>query len=161
MAIWQALHCSDSSLELNKPGEPISVTARELESFMLEHNAKFNSRDYGKFEHMELIELSVRYAIHKLKTYFLETLVQCFDARLLGRDKRVFVKLDAEDDKWYYFFLAYIPRALNNRDVNDAIVRMFFIGKWRAYKLLLWAEPEDINYYGNYPNKTFYYLVNR
>lgn len=32
-----------------KPGEPIPVTARQLESFMLEHNGKFNSRDYDKF----------------------------------------------------------------------------------------------------------------
>ena len=60
MAIWQTLHCSDSRLELNKPGEPISVTARELESFMLEHNAKFNSRDYDKFERMELMASPIR-----------------------------------------------------------------------------------------------------
>ena len=72
-----------------------------------------------------------------------------------------FARLDAEDDKWYYFSLAYIPRALNNRDVNDAIVQMFFIGKWRVHKLSLWAEPEDINHYGNDSNKTFYHLVNR
>ena len=63
--------------------------------------------------------------------------------------------------KWYYFSLAYVPRALNNRDVNDAIVQMFFIGKWRVHKLSLWAEPEDINHYGNDSNKTFYHLVNR
>ena len=46
-------------------------------------------------------------------------------------------------------------RALNNRDVNDAIVQMFFIGKWRVHKLSLWAEPEDINHYGDDSNKTF------
>lgn len=69
MAIWQTLHFSDSSLKLNKPGEPISVTARELESFMLEHNAKFNSRDYDKFERMELMESPVCDAIHELKTH--------------------------------------------------------------------------------------------
>ena len=57
-----------------------------------------------------------------------------------------FARLDAEDDNWYYFSLAYIPRALNNRDVNDAIVQMFFIGKWHVHKLSLWAEPEDINH---------------
>ena len=127
-----------------KPGEPIPVTARQLESFMLEHNGRFNSRDYDKFERMELMESPVRDAIHELKTYSLETLAQRFDVRLLGRGKRVFARLDTEDDKWYYFSLAYIPRALNNRDVNDAIVQMFFIGKWRVHKLLLWAEPEDI-----------------
>ena len=37
-----------------KPGKPIPVTARELESFMLEHKGKFNSREYDKFERMEL-----------------------------------------------------------------------------------------------------------
>ena len=105
-----------------KPGGPIPVTARQLESFMLEHNGKFNSRDYDKFERMELMESPVRDAIHELKTYSLETLAQRFDVRLLGRGKRVFARLDTEDDKWYYFSLAYIPRALNNRDVNDAIV---------------------------------------
>ena len=89
-----------------KPGEPIPVTARQLESFMLEYNGRFNSRDYDKFERMELMESPVR-------------------------------------------------------DVNDAIVQMFFIGKWRVHKLSLWAEPEDINHYGNDSNKTFYHLVNR
>lgn len=128
---------------------------------MFEHNGRFNSREYDKFERMELTESSVRDAIHELKTYSLETLVHRFDARLLGRGKRVFAKLGAEDDKWYYFSLAYIPRALNNRDVNDAIVQMFFISNWRVHKLSLWAELVDINHYGNDSNKTFYHLVNR
>ena len=155
-----------------KPGEPIPVTARQLESFMLEHNGRFNSRDYDKFERIELMESPVRDAIHELKTYSLETLAQRFNVRHFGRGrpsafhvprggKRVFARLDAEDDKWYYFSLTYIPRALNNRDVNDAMVQMFFIGKWRVHKLSLWAEPEDINHYGNDSNKTFYHLVNR
>jgi hypothetical protein len=144
-----------------KPGEPIPVTARQLESFMLEHNGRFNSRDYDKFERMELMESPVRDAIHELKTYSLETLAQRFDVRLFGRGKHVFARLDAEDDKWYYFSLAYIPRALNNRDVNDAIVQMFFIDKWRVHKLSPWAEPEDINHYGNDSNKTFCQFVNR
>lgn len=82
-----------------KPGEPIPATARRLESFMFEHKGKFNSRDYDKFECMELIESLVRDAIHELKTYSLETLAQRFDVRLFGRDKRAFARLDAEDDK--------------------------------------------------------------
>lgn len=81
--------------------------------------------------------------------------------RLFERGKRVFARLDAEDDIWYYFSLAYIPRALNNRDVNDAIIQMFFIGKWCIHKLSLWVEPEDINHYGIDSNKAFYYLVNK
>ena len=43
-----------------KPGEPTPVTARQLESFMLEHNGRFNLRDYDRFERMELMELPVR-----------------------------------------------------------------------------------------------------
>ena len=46
-----------------KPGEPIPVTARELESSMFEHNGRFNSRDYDKFERMELMESPVRDSI--------------------------------------------------------------------------------------------------
>ena len=57
-----------------KPGESIPVTARELESFILEHNGRFNSRDYDKLEHMELMESPVCDVIHELKTYSLETL---------------------------------------------------------------------------------------
>ena len=144
-----------------KLSKPIPVTVRQLENFMLEHNGKFNSRDYDKFERMELTESSVRDAIHELKTYSLETLAQRFDVCLLGRGKRIFARVDAEDDNWYHFSIAYIPRALNNRDVNDAIVQMFLIGKWRVHKLSLWAEPEDIDHYGNDSNKTFYHLVNR
>ena len=48
---------------------------------------------------MELMESPVRDAIHELKTYSLETLAQRFDVRLFGRGKRVFARLDAEDDK--------------------------------------------------------------
>lgn len=131
-----------------KPGEPIPVTARQLENFMLEHNGRFNSHDYDKFERMKLTESSVRDAIYELKTYSIETLTQRFDVRLLGRGKRVFARLDSEDDSWYHFSLAYIPCALNNRDVNDAIVQMFFIGKWKVHKLSLLVEPEDIMHYG-------------
>ena len=50
-----------------KPGEPIPVTARQLESFMLEHNGRFNSRDYDKLERMELTESPVRDAIVALQ----------------------------------------------------------------------------------------------
>ena len=129
---------------------------------MFEHKGRFNSRDYDKFERMKLMESPVRDAIHELKTYSLETLAQRFDVRLFGRGKRVFARLDAKDDKkWYYFSLAYIPRALNNHGVNDAIVQMFFIGKWHIRKLSLWTEPEDINRCGDDSNKTFYHLVNR
>ena len=75
-----------------KPGEQIPVTARQLESFMLGHNGRFNSRDYNKFERMELTELPVRDAIHELKTYFLETLAQRFDVRLLGLWSSAFLR---------------------------------------------------------------------
>ena len=119
-----------------KPGESIPVTALELKSFMLEHKDKFNSHEYDKFERMELTRSPVRDAVHELKTYSLETLAQRFDVRLLGRGKRVFARLDSKDDTWYHFSLAYIPRVLNNRDVNDAI-QMFFISKWRVHKLSL------------------------
>ena len=78
-----------------------------------------------------------------------------------GAVSAFFAKLGAEGDEWTTFSLAYIPRALNNRDVNDVIVQMFFIGKWRVHKHSLWAEPEDINHYGNDSNKTFYHLVNK
>lgn len=75
-----------------KLGEPIPVTARQLESFMLEHNGRFNSRDYDKFERMELMKTPVRDAIHELETYSLETLAQHSDVRLFWRGKRVFLR---------------------------------------------------------------------
>ena len=80
-----------------KPGEPIPVTARQLESFMLKHNGRFNSRDYDKFESMELIESPVCDAIHELKTYSLETPVQRFDVRPLGRGKRAVLYIGSND----------------------------------------------------------------
>ena len=102
-----------------KSGEPIPVTARQLENFMLEHNGRFNSRDYGKFERMKLMESPIRDAVHELKTYSLETLAQRFDVCLLGRGKHIFAKLNAEDNNWYHFSLAYIPRVLNNHSMNN------------------------------------------
>ena len=67
-----------------EPSKPIPVTARKLESFTLEHNGRFNSRDYDKFERMELMGLPVRDAIHELKSYSLETPTQRFDVRLFA-----------------------------------------------------------------------------
>ena len=104
---------------------------------------------------MELVDSPVSDALHELKTYSIETLAQHFDVRLFDRGKRIFARLDIEDDNWYYFPLAYIPRALNNRDVNDAIAQMFFISKWRVHKLSLWSEPEDIGHYGDDFDKIF------
>ena len=132
-----------------KNGESIPITKRQLDAMLFDCNGKLKSRDYVDLRQMELVESSVRDAIQELKGYSLETLAQRFDIRLLGRGKRVFARLDSEDDTWYYFTLSYIPRALNNRDVNDAIVQMFFIGKWRVHKFSLWAEPEDIMHYGD------------
>lgn len=77
---------------------------------MLEHNGRFNSRDYDKFERMELMESPIRDArVHELKTYSLETLIQHFDTRLLGRGKCVFARLDAEDDKLILLFIHIHP----------------------------------------------------
>ena len=141
-----------------KDGDKIPVTARQLQDLLFNSNGKLNSREYADLRRMELIESSVRDAIHELKTYSLATLAQRFDVRLLGRGKRVFARLDNEDDTWYHFSLAYVPRALNNRDVNDAVVQMFFIGKWRVNKLSLWAEPEDINHYGDDFNESSFVM---
>ena len=75
-----------------KLGGPILVTARQLESFMLEHNCKINSHDYDKIECMELMGSPVRDAIYELMTYSLETLVQRFDVRLLGLWSSMFLR---------------------------------------------------------------------
>lgn len=151
--------CKD---ETSKNKKTIKVTARQLNTLFLERNGKFKSRDYDRLERMELVDSPVRDAIWGLKTFSIETLAQRFDAKLLfGRGKRIFARLDAEDETWYHFSLAYIPRALTNRNVNDAIIQTFFVGKWRVHKLSLWAEPEDIVHYGDDSNKTFYHLINR
>ena len=132
-----------------KPGETIPITKRQLDSLLFDRKGKLRSRDYRDLRNMELVESSVQDAVKELQEYSLETLAQRFDIRLFGRGKRVFARLDSDDGTWYHFSLAYIPRALNNRDVNNAIVQMFFIGKWRVNKLSLWAEPENIMHYGD------------
>ena len=128
---------------------------------MFERNGRFNSRDYDKFGRMELMESPVRDAIRELKTYSLETPAQRFDMCLLGAVSAFFCEVRRRRRQMVLLSIAYIPRALNNRDVNDAIVEMFFIGKWRVHKLSLWAKQEDIDHYGNDSNKAFYHLVNR
>lgn len=94
-----------------KPGEPIPVTARQLESFMLEYNGRFNSRDCDKIERMELMESPVRDAIHELKTYSLKTLAQRFDARLLGCGKRVFCEVRRRRRQMVLLFPSHTFRA--------------------------------------------------
>lgn len=118
--LWQKRH----PFKNVKSGEPISVTARQLESFMFEHKGRFNSRDYDEFECMELMESLIRDAIHELKIYSLETLAQRFDVRLFGRGKRVLVKLDAEDDKMVLLFsLVYNPPNKSAKAVEIVVNR--------------------------------------
>ena len=61
---------------------------------MLEHKGKFNSREYDKFERMELTYSPVRDAIHELKTYSLETLAQHREA-ISDIDKKLIEAVDA------------------------------------------------------------------
>lgn len=89
-----------------KPSNPILVATRKLENLMLDHKDEFNSRGYGKPEHVELVEPIIRDAIHELKIYSMEALARRFDVYLFERGKCFFMRLDVEDDKWYYFFLA-------------------------------------------------------
>lgn len=42
----------------------------------------------------------------------------------LGRGKCVFARLDAEDNKWHYFSLAYISRTLNGCPRNPKGIRV-------------------------------------
>ena len=99
---------------------------------MFEHNGRFNSRDYDKFERMKLMESPVRDAIHELKTYSLETLAQRFDVRLLERGKRVFARLDAEDDKWYYLSLAYTTGLRIRRKIDSYL---YYMGLFYAFRI--------------------------
>ena len=122
----------------------ISVTARQLEKLSEIRGGKMTSRDYEKLKHMELVDSPVRDAIWELKQFSVETLLGVDNRLVFGRGKRIFAHFESEDDTWYHFSLAYIPRALNNRDVNEAIVRMYFVRRWRVTKRSLWAEPEDI-----------------
>lgn len=67
------------------------------------------------------------------------------DYRKVGRGKRVYVRVEGEDKEYYYCSISYIPRVLNNRDVNDAIVRAYYIRQWRVTKKMLIAMPFGIN----------------
>lgn len=134
----------------SKPGEPIYVTKRQLCNYMDAHKGNLSTRDYEKFKRMELVDSPVRDALWELRSYSDETLLGINNLpATLGRGKRVFAHFDGEDDTWYHFSLSYIPRVLNNRDVNDAIVALYFVRKWRVMKRSLWAEPEDVTRYGD------------
>ena len=64
-----------------------------------------------------------------------ETLLGTWDKEMrYGYGKRNYIHFDREDKEKYYFFIAYIPRALNNRDVNEAILRMYFVRRWSVKK---------------------------
>ena len=81
-----------------KDGGPILITKRQLDAMLFDYKGKLKTRDYNDLRNMELVESSVRDAINELKEYSLETLAQRFDIRLFGRGKRVFARLDTEDD---------------------------------------------------------------
>ena len=128
-----------------KNGEPIEVTAMQLHQLYIKHEGILTSREYGDLKNMELVESSVRDAKWALREFDDETLLGTWDKEIrYGYGKRVYIHFDREDKDSYYFSLAYIPRALNDRDVNEAILRMYFVRRWAVDKRWLLAEPIDI-----------------
>ena len=129
----------------SKNGGPIKVTARQLHQLYAKHEGILNSREYDDLKNRELVESSVRDAIWALREFDNETLLGTWDKKLrYGFGKRIYIHYDGEDEDRYFFSIAYIPRALNDRDVNEAILRMYFVRRWTVTKLWLWAEPIDI-----------------
>lgn len=77
---------------------------------------------------MMIVDSSVRDAKWALREYDDETLLGTWDKEIRhGYGKRI-----------------YIPRALNDRDVNEAILRMYFVRRWKVGKRWLLVEPIDI-----------------
>ena len=129
----------------SKNGGPIKVTARQLHQLYAKHEGILNSREYDDLKNMELVESSVRDAIWALREFDNETLLGTWDKKLrYGFGMRIYIHYVGEDEDSYFFSIAYIPRALNDRDVNEAILRMYFVRRWTVTKLWLWAEPIDI-----------------
>ena len=128
-----------------KNGGPIEVTARQLNELHQIHDGILPSRQYKELQNMVIVDSSVRDARWALREYDDETLLGTWDKEIrYGYGKRVYIHFDREDKDNYYFSLAYIPRALNDRDVNEAILRMYFVRRWQVDKRWLLAEPIDI-----------------
>lgn len=128
-----------------KDGGPIEVTARQLNELYQLHDGILPSRQYKELKDMVIVDSSVRDAKWALREYDDETLLGTWDKEIrYGYGKRVYIHFDREDKDDYYFSLAYIPRALNDRDVNEAILRMYFVRRWKVGKRWLLAEPIDI-----------------
>lgn len=128
-----------------KNDRPIKVTARQLTELYEKHEGILASRQYKDLKEMVLVDSSVRDAKWALREFDDETLLGTWDKEIrYGYGKRIYIHLDCEDKDKYYFSLAYIPRALNDRDVNEAILRMYFVRRWSVEKRFLWAEPIEI-----------------
>ena len=126
-------------------GAPIEITARQLAELYEKHEGILASRQYNDLKEMVLVDSSVRDAKWALREFDDETLLGTWDKEIrYGYGKRIYIHLDREDKDKYYFSLAYIPRALNDCDVNEAILRMYFVRRWSVEKRFLWAEPIDI-----------------
>lgn len=124
---------------------PIEVTARQLAELYEKHEGILASRQYKDLKEMILVDSGARDAKWALREYDDETLLGTWDKEIrYGYGKRIYIHLDYEDKDDYYFSLAYIPRALNDRDVNEAILRMYFVRRWKVDKRWLLAEPIDI-----------------
>ena len=118
-----------------KNGGPIEVTARQLNELHQIHDGILPSRQYKELQNMVIVDSSVRDARWALREYDDETLLGTWDKEIrYGYGKRVYIHFDREDKDNYYFSLAYIPRALNDRDVNEAILRMYFVRRWKVDK---------------------------
>ncbi len=128
-----------------KNGEPIKITARQLERLYDENDGAFSSRQYKDMKRMQLVESSVRDAKWVLKKFDESTLFGVWDKRAeFGRGRRVYIHYEGEEEGKYVFSIAYIPRALTDHDVNEVILRTYFVRRWTVTKRFLWAEPVDV-----------------
>lgn len=129
---------------IKKPRDgAIEVTARQLDRLMDYRGGRLNSRDYKNLPNMILVNSPARDAIWALRQYDDETLLRVTNKASLGHGKRVYIRVESEDKENYYCSISYIPRVLNNRDVNDAIIRLYYVCRWIVTKKMLLAEPVD------------------
>lgn len=99
-------------IETAEHNRSIPITKRQLCAFRDSRGGRMTTRDYEKLKCMELVDSPVRDAIWELKQFSVETLLGVENRLVFGRGKRIFAHFEGEDDTWYHFSLAYIPRAL-------------------------------------------------
>ena len=122
-----------------KPGEPVRLSARQL-NLLVHERQSLEARHYKDLRGMVLIDSTIEEAKKDMEECDDTFLLDVWDPRQFGRGKRIVVWYDGQDKDHYYFIVAYVPKVIRKKDIDESIIKTFRINRWSTTKSMLYMQ---------------------